>query len=327
MIMSNMIILIRSLQHVCSLSSRSSGDTNKTDREKRKGYTELKVYEIDEENKRLIQHDVYDIEGNVVTRTIEERGPDPCHYKPIYKYVESNKYNENNMLIESSRFNVCGFNNPFITIKYNENNVMTEKVIKHFDGGNSYEQIYKYDDKGNVISITSYINHKLIELSYSNQYNDKNQLIEKKGINKYYYNDGELEETNILTITTTYIYDGKGNKISETELRIDEEEEVFSEVRNYKYNDKGLLIESPEAIVPEYRIILFEYLGWNSLDNYYFKYKYNEKGLIVEQETVHKEYGTEQLTKYKYNDKDLVIETTVFNSEGNPICIFVYEYK
>jgi hypothetical protein len=307
------IIIVAILLFSCILTSCTQ-EAEKSEREKRKGYAELKVYhcyydndgKIDMEDKTLIQHDTYDGEGNVVARVIiEEIDDEICKYGN-----EFNKYNENNMLVESTYFNSDGEKYKYTIIKYNKNNIITEKTIEYYRYYSNvdktiYKYTYRYDNNGNEISYTEYDsttwkkdNILKKEVSYSNQYNNKNQLIQKKAIAKRYY-ENKLSNVENLTF-------------------------------NYKYNDKGLIIESPTSVVPEYTIFS-EYcwrLNWVSSESDVVnnKYKYNNKDLIIEQEEITK-YGIWWLVKYNYNDKNLITEITFFRKVDDPFRTFIYEYN
>ena len=289
-----------------------------SEREKIKaaGYKELKVYqydykagEIDKGSKRLLKEDLYDKEGNVINRILHS---DEYNYTKI-EY----KYNKANMLIETNYHYMEGRAQE--TRKYYKDNItIAEKIIEEW-ASYSGKTIYKYDDKGNEILWQYYAgdydedyDYMLLEESETtNTYNNKNQLVKKE-----IYNDTQSNTTII-----TYEYDKNGNILYEKDGK-------GNIITSYKYNDKGLLVESP----PFNLIKLYvEDLGletWNDIfTNSISNYKYNNKGFLIEQKIIVQTTNERLIFKYSYNDRNLLKEWTRCNENEKPIRAFICEYK
>jgi YD repeat-containing protein len=251
--MKKFTVLITSLILTLLLVSCSSEDnTNKTERELRKGLTEAKIYvylykfgEIDKENKFLDKHYIYDKDGNISTKS---------QYDKIGKFTKNiYKYNQAYMVIESVEYNKDGTKGGYESIKYhNGDTIKAERISELYDeDGYVYKYEYKYDDKGNEIYYAKYT--KFGDLDWEtiteNMYNEKNQLVQKIEISKS-YERGNLKYT-YKPESTSYI-DENGNIISKEDKS------------DKKYNEKGQLIEEKQV-------------------GNIHKYKYNKKGLVEEE--------------------------------------------
>jgi YD repeat-containing protein len=318
--MKKLIILFILLTYLLvSCSSQEVPKSNEDiEREKRKGYSELKVYackyksgKIDKDSKELVKEDTYDNEGNVLTRT----------FKSEFFYGEYSfnnyKYNSVNLPIKITEHYSNGEKFRHQIIKYNKNNIVVEKIIEHVENELPYDKrIYKYDNNGNEISYLYFDKDKLMEESTTiNKYSTKNKLIQTtKVYTSIIHTDGKID-----TIIITYEYDKNGNIINEKDRK-------GNIITNYKYNNKGFLIESP----PFYYATLSGELSRDSRDytNITGRYSYNNKGLIIEQKNIPKTYeGKRSTIRYSYNDKNLLKEMTFYDENEKPVGAIIYEYK
>ena len=311
--MKKVIVLV--IISTCLLIS-CSYNSSKSYREKRKGYTELKVFmyvyktgEIDKDSKLLIRQDTYDREGNVVIRTVKP-GEDDVYVKK-YEY----KYNNANMVVEANSYD-DNYHKHEIINYYKDNITIAEKIIEVKVGHRFLlKAIYKYDDKGKEISSIHYEDDVWTkESNTTNTYNDKNQIVKEE----IYTND--LRNKKVNTTIIIYEYDENGNIILEKDRK-------GHIINSYKYNDKGLLVESPSFNLTT----VFEELGyiesWNNdkVTNSISNYKYDGKGFLIEQNVIG---TTNRLTfRYSYSNKNLVKEMTICDKNEKPFTTYIYEYK
>jgi hypothetical protein len=274
--MKKVIVLVTTILFSLLLVSCSQDDTNKSERELRKGYKEAKVYayfykfgEIDKESKFLHKHITYDKEGNVATES-ETQDPKKGYTKKVYKY------NQANMPIEIVKYDSDGQRTWIESMKYHPGDtIIAEKVEQSgkYDDKSKFE--YKYDERGNEIYLLWHTiernyteRHRIIEKTY----NDKNQLVQKI----YRRDKTNLRGEMVYGKPDTTIYiDEHGNII------------VDDEKSEKKYNDKGQLIETTNKYMEDKILNIL-------------KYKYNSRGLL-EEETAYDEYGEPYLTLvYEY---------------------------
>ena len=124
-----------------SISCSQEDYTNKSDREKRKGYKEANIYlygyksgEIDKESKRLLATEKYDEEGNLIT--------DIGKYdKAVYRY------NDKGLLIEKQFFRIDNDEEPlrFVKYKYNDKGLLIEEIEHNKEGEPTTIIIYEYN--------------------------------------------------------------------------------------------------------------------------------------------------------------------------------------
>jgi hypothetical protein len=161
-------------------------------------------------------------------------------------------YNDSSQIVEKRKYDYKGEINTTTKYFYNKKRQLIKTEL-----GNSRDidatWTYEYDEKGNKLtemqksgtmgnSITKYkynTNNLLVQQDTSNdtigkeetityQYSPKNQLIEKK-TKAYYFN---------TTITLTYSYNEMGKLIK----LIEKSSNGVSSIKDYSYDDKGLLI-------------------------------------------------------------------------------------
>src|SRR6185312_10183502 len=120
-------------------------------------------------------------------------------------------------------------------------------------------------------------------------YNDKNQLFKKE-----YISFGKVSATWI------YDYDGKGNKISETETSAT----MGNNFTKYKYNDKNFLIQEDKSN---------NTIGKEESINF----KYNDKGQMIEKKIKLYNVNTNIRLTYSYNDIGRL--TKLFEKSSNGV--------
>ncbi len=135
----------------------------------------------------------------------------------------------------------------------------------------NYSFLYEYDENGNVIEEYNYISENSMELHYSYQYNDKNQLVR--------YNDNVSDPKRSYTYTyddsgrvlskSTYIYAPLGTELGE-----------LISTENYEYNGN----------------VLTEY-GNNPVENNVSNYPTSYGGATLT-------WTNNQLTSYTYTEND-----------------------
>ena len=270
--MKKLIILFILLTYLLVSCSSQENYTNKSERERRKGYTELRIYkyeykhgEIDKESKFLHKHITYDKEGNVATES-ETQDPKKGYTKKVYKY------NQANMPIEIVKYDSDGQRTWIESMKYQPGDtIIAEKVEQSTKPTVKSKFEYKYDERGNEIYYAWYMENKGEDdeqLIKEKTYNDKNKLVQQiTRWDKINYR-GEIKQGKP---DTTRYTDEHGNVITSDDDSVKE-----------KYNEKGQLVERA---------------GKRNT----FKYKYNKKGLL-EEETGYDEHGEPLGTLiYEYN--------------------------
>jgi hypothetical protein len=212
-------------------ASKSERERKEIEREKRKGYTEVKIYEygynnigeLDPESKRLVLHEIYDKEGNVVTSRDNEGLKLVNKYNNKGDNIETqvfmdeelqitvkNKYNNKGDKIEETVYDAQGELDHKVVYEKKKRKDYTDVKIYEY-GCNDFGEFdpeskelgyqYTLDNEGNIVSDE--------DSKYVNIYNDKGLIIEiqcfdNEELNyttKYKYNDNCLliEETEYNT--------------------------------------------------------------------------------------------------------------------------------
>lgn len=198
------------------------------------------------------------------------------------------------------------------------------KSITTIDGDGEIKYTEFYDDKGNFIKQGSLNDLKQLKVDRELIYNDSSQLIEERlytrngevnTFSKYYYNDKsqlfkkEYIQFGEVSATWMFEYDGKGNKISETQ----KSGTMGNSVTEYKYDDKSLLVQedkSNSSIGREERV----------------NYKYSDKGQIMEKKTKAYYFNTTITLTFFYNDTGKLIKLIERSSNGVSSTT-MYEYN
>ena len=198
------------------------------------------------------------------------------------------------------------------------------KSITTIDGEGKIKYTEFYNDKGDFIKQGSLSDNKQLKIDRELFYNDSSKLIEERtytssgDINttsKYYYNDNKRlfknEYISFGEVSATWIfeYDGKGNKITEKQTS----GTMGNTLTKYKYDDNNFLIQedkSNNTIGKEERI----------------NYKYNEKGQIIEKKTRAYYFNTTITLTYFYNDPGGLIKLFEKSSNGVSSTT-IYEYN
>ncbi len=154
-------------------------------------------------------------------------------------------------------------------IKTYTNTILTPNEQSALSGNNSFS--YEYDENGNVVEEYAYISENSMELRYSYQYNDKNQLVR--------YNDNVSDPKR----SYTYTYDDSGRVLSKSTYTYaplgTELGEVIS-TENYEYNGN----------------VLTEY-GNNPVENNVSNYPTSYEGATLT-------WVNNQLISYTYTEND-----------------------
>jgi hypothetical protein len=234
---------------------------------KLKGYKEAKVYvyyykasELDPESKSLVEHEIYDEEGNIIIKEKIWRR-DRYRSKVVYKY------NYKSFLIEEQDFYD---GEPQYITKYEYNDKDKKFKTQYFEYSDDGEELkhiikYEYNDKGLVTGKIEYDPQGKIINKAVYEYNDKDNVIELQNF------EGEK-----LEYTTKYEYNDKGLIAEETEY--DTQGEIINKAV-FEYNDNGDVIE-----LQNFEGEKLEYI---------IKYKYNDKGVLIE-ETEYETIDNEQ---------------------------------
>lgn len=171
--------------------------------------------------------------------------------------------------------------------------------------------LYRYDINGNLVQKDS-ISRSFAGIYlqyYTYRYNENNQLIEMKELDKrtdyFYDNAGLLIEEKIYGkygINKIIKYSYKGNKLYKQE----ESEAIVNYYSIYEYDSKGLL-----DLKKKYRV------DDNSLF-YSYKYEYDLYDNLIKETTISSE-GSEQIVKdyqYSYDEDGKIIQRTSKNLYG-----------
>ncbi len=272
------------------------------------------VFKYDEKGKE-IERIEYRGDGAVIckhTAKYDEKGnlaeKENCRSDTnCLKITYSNKYNKSGILVERIRHNSNGSIENIE--KYDDNG----NLVYEFDGSQATKK-YRYDEYGNILSITFY-SHVIEFYKDQYQYYENGKLKEKvqynfdstKIIKSFYNYDDRGNQTEILTVgpddstrvKETYKYDDRGNEIE----RIIYHSDTIAEIRNfsYIYDSNGRWIE--------------RFLQLPDGSSYKERTKnYDEKG---------------NLTGYKryYQNGDVLINFTVNYNENGKTEIFVLKGK
>ena len=146
-----MLFLATNLLVSCVFISCSQ-EIDKSERERQKGYKELKVYsydynfdsgELDTNSKELEEEYTYDKEGNIATKKYFLK--DNSYTKQVYKY------NNKGFLIELQVFDIFDNNiedeklTMIIKYKYNDKGLLIEKAYYNKHGEPISKHIYEYN--------------------------------------------------------------------------------------------------------------------------------------------------------------------------------------
>ena len=321
----------------------------KQQEEELENYTELKLYqykykngEIDTTSKALLHYYTYDEKGNEISFT---------HYTDgEIDQKQVNKYNKANKLTESIEYDTDGNKKEYTIIKYLENDTTMVEQTGEIYGEGTWKTSYKYDEKGNEISFTHYTDGKIDQKINTTYTYNKNGKPDKEI--KEFYNT-EYSDNSPETITTTiYTYNENGG-IEEKSIYVitytEYSSRTFTKNIIYTYNENGKIEKEIEEYhtsdnsleaTTETKIYTYDKDGTNLYNvsiheisrskqrNIYRKY--NEKGLLVEDGSASTRKNGERLGftyKYKYNKKDLRIESLLYNLQGEPTHVYIYEYK
>ena len=278
------------------------------EREKRKGYTELKVFEYDynnrdesdPESKELTEYYTYDKNGNILTDVTKGSG-------------RSYKYNDKGLLIEKTLYDAQYKPESKQVYKYDDKGLCTEEISYDMNGVLTSKTDYEYDDDGDIIKKTKF--------SYDDEGHEQSYTTEYK----YYYigyrrvygqkKEDDAEGRHI----TIYKYNDESLCIEKIYFNDAEEDESAFSITKYEYDDKGLCIEEETDG--------YAYFGGYEAGT---SYEYNDKDLCIRKASWIYEGGASTTAwsfEYKYNEKGLCIEKTYCNRFGNPISKTVYEYK
>ena len=280
------------------------------DRIKRIGYKEMRAYSykcsldgIDESTRKLFYSETFDEQGNIITRIVPVGR---TKYMYFFKYDRNNnlinkqfmdeydglsityKYNSENKLIELVEHNPNGISiNREESIKYNKKGIMIEKTVRTPQKDNIYKTNYKYDENENEISSTEHNRNSILigKSNTTNEYNDKNQLINKTRLYHRVTSSGTNYDSTITV--STYTYDDVGNMITYYTTITAPSGSFYD---NYDYEYKTFLLTKAKCTTT---------LPNNT--GYIKRWKYDDTGLSIE--------------FTDYDDFDMPISMTVYEYE------------
>ncbi len=165
----------------------------------------------------IVIKSIYDDKGRLISETQSQRIKND---EPYNTFIKIYKY-ENDLLVEEGDYSIKNF------YKYDENKKLIFKRIEYYKG-RSFETIYKYNDKGQLVEgIDKNVSDKTTRFTYYN-YDENDFLIEEKEIN--IINGEEV---------TTYEYDEIGNWIKKI-LKCEKcKSKTYTINRNIKYYSKN----------------------------------------------------------------------------------------
>lgn len=203
------------------------------------------------------------------------------------KYIEDNEHHINylNMaMYDSNRFGWYGF-----ASYYDKPEIIGDistLLVEHRDNSLTSKDVYTFNDRGDVISCTSYNKDNIIWITeYEYEYEVNNVKIKNNGV----YDEIELDYINVDTYGidtkewSQYIYDDKGN-IVEQIVRYGEE--VVRHTK-YTYNSENKVV---------HKVIIL-----NNSNKILYTYTYNKDGRIATE--VIGEGTLKTTTEYKYDER------------------------
>jgi len=162
------------------------------------------------------------------------------------------------LLIKKEVFNRSNlFSEGAVTTTYEYNNI--DKIIRIVSDSSKRIETFKYDSLGNLceykIKINSNYRHSIMHNEFIKYSFSNNKLIEK--LTQSFNNEGK---ENINTLETKYFYDENNLLIKEIVKNL--KENTIS-IRDYKYDSKGLLIESvwkhsDKSVEDRYKLYTYE---------------------------------------------------------------------
>jgi hypothetical protein len=164
--------------------------------------------------------------------------------------------------------------NPEGTIASTVSVVGNEYIYKYADG-TTRKDVYEFDGKGTLVSITAYKTDGGIESKTTFAYDSQNRLFKENtygSYNTHYW--------------ITYTFDAQGKNLTRT-LVMDVGGKNISSVGKYKYDGKGRLIE-------------FRMTNSNGKPDGYRKYIYDKSGMLIEEYLMDANEKMEEKLKYEY---------------------------
>lgn len=161
-------------------------------------------------------------------------GYDICKFDQNNNLILFTSYDKNDMVIDS-----MNYKNIKSDIKYDSFGNKTEEINFNLDGVKDGKQIYKYNEKQQLIEAISYNNENRASFKTTNKYDDNKNIIETRFFtespllveteliieNGVEYTEETTWSTEEMTlekiITYTYIYDFKGNWIEKVAFEND----------------------------------------------------------------------------------------------------------
>ncbi len=207
--------------------------------------------------------------------------------------------------------------NAFIEKTYNENGDIIKGIQKVMYQGMYYvydfTYEYTYDEKGRVLSQSTYVEGSENPDEIVNYtYDDNGNLVLEEKTNYSYNNEtGELATT--YSEYTACEYDENGNVTYSEEYYIEEGKKEIIVYEENTYDENGNLIHEK---------------WYNTEDNYYdTEYVYDKNGFLVK-ETEKRSYGV-TVTEYTVNEKGYAVTTkTTFNyTEESSGAVTISEFE
>ncbi|MDP4267800.1 MAG: hypothetical protein Q8880_10265 [Bacteroidota bacterium] len=146
--------------------------------------------------------------------------------------LTSSKYDNKGLEIENIEYKSDGSIDTRYVYNYDINRRLIESISYNQDGDIQNDIVYKYDKNGNEISNVNYDKTKRIAMSVETSYDSKGRVIQIITKNE----DGSIEKENTK-------YDSDSNPTEKITFK----NNVESSKLIFKYNNKGLLIETVEV--------------------------------------------------------------------------------
>lgn len=163
--------------------------------------------------------------------------------------------------------------------------------------------VFKYDDDGNRLELTSYGRDGKIMSNLKSTYVNGNIVKEETILA-----DGTVDV--IAEIKT----DSKGNRIEEKQTKSNAVSPLFNYTHYYKYDEKAQLLE---------RTVL----RGNGALMYKYMFKYDDNGNRIEWIQIGPTNLMVGRVTYKFDDKNNLIEEQTFDGNNTPKSTFTYTYE
>lgn len=256
------------------------------------------------------------------------------------QYALKNYYQANNIDYAFGQITSIETNSSIQNISYDEwGNIVTENTDTNKDGTNNLTTLTTYNDTGDALSQTTYVDGEIISKAISMAYNNAGFIINKQ--TEYFENDVVQATEN-----EEYAYDTNGNLTSEAKDNNGDGE--VDEIISYAYDASNTLLSttyddeadgSIDDIVYETtqistfdeqgKVIQLAYQDENGETSQIDYFTYDENGF---KKSINYDFGadgdTDVIHTFLYNDTNLLESYIIDNdADGNADIITTYEYE